>query len=131
MFMILTSAIKVGNVCIGTYPKIVAAQEDFYVQLGLLIRKARVDAHLTQQELADDLFISRTSLTNIEKGNQRILVHTLIDIAQSLGIKPNKLLTDDIAITRSRAIAKVSGGRAKKESDFMNSVLNRAKKRKT
>ncbi len=108
-----------------------AAQEDFYVQLGLLIRKARVDAHLTQQELADALFISRTSLTNIEKGNQRILVHTLMDIAHSVGIKPNKLLTDEIAITRSRAFAKMSGGRAKKETDFMNSILNRAKKRKT
>lgn len=121
----------IANVGTGSILNTLAAREDFYVQLGLLIRKARVDAHLTQQDLADALFISRTSLTNIEKGNQRILVHTLIDIAQSVGIKPNKLLTDEVAITRSRAFAKMSSGRAKKESDFMNSILNRAKKRKT
>ena len=116
---------------LGLFLNVVAAQEDFYIQLGLLIRKARIDADLTQQELADALVISRTSLTNIEKGNQRMLVHTLIDIAHSLGIKPIELLTDEIVITRPGAYAKMSGGRAKKESDFMNSILNRAKKRKT
>lgn len=131
MFVILTQVTIIASVGNGTFLNTVAAQEDFYVQLGVLIRKARVDAGLTQQELADALVISRTSLTNIEKGNQRILVHILIDIAHSLGIKPIKLLTDEITITRPGQYAKMSGGRAKKESDFMNSILNRSKKRKT
>lgn len=107
-----------------------AAQEDFYVQLGLLIRKARVKAGLTQQQLADALTISRTSLTNIEKGNQRLLVHVLMDVADSLGIKPIQLLPSSIARTRPGASAQIPTGRAKKESDFLTSVMNRANKRK-
>jgi transcriptional regulator with XRE-family HTH domain len=115
---------------LGDFLNLVAAQEDFYIQLGLLIRKARVKAGLTQQELADTLLISRTSLTNIEKGNQRLLVHVLIDIADSLGIKPILLLPSSSARTRPGASSQIPTGRAKKESDFLASVLNRANKRK-
>lgn len=107
-----------------------AAQEDFYIQLGLLIRKARVKAGLTQQQLADALLISRTSLTNIEIGNQRLLVHVLIDVANSLGTKPIQLLPSPTARTRSGASVHVPGVRAKKEHDFLTSVMNRATKRK-
>lgn len=107
-----------------------AAQDEFYVQLGLLIRKARVKAGLTQQELADALAISRTSLTNIEKGNQRLLVHVLIDIADSLGIKPVQLLPSSIARPLPGESARIPKVRAKKERDFLTSILTHARKRK-
>jgi transcriptional regulator with XRE-family HTH domain len=110
----------------------VAAQEDFYVQIGLLIRRARVKAGLTQQELADAIAISRTSLTNIETGHQRLLVHVLVEIADSLGVKPIQLLPPlSVASSRPKASSPPPVVRAKKERDFFTSVLTRSRKRKT
>lgn len=64
----------------------------FYLGVGELIRKARTRAGMTQEQLADRVKLTRTSVTNIEKGRQRLLVHTLIDIAAALEVKPERLL---------------------------------------
>lgn len=63
-----------------------------YKALGNRIRQAREDRGLTQDAVAQRLDIGRTSLTNIEGGRQRVLLHVLYEIADELGVEPTALL---------------------------------------
>jgi transcriptional regulator with XRE-family HTH domain len=47
---------------------------------------------VTQEELARRVQLSRASITNIEKGRQRVLLHQLIEIADALDAKPSELM---------------------------------------
>lgn len=65
---------------------------DLHAALGRKIRQRRQSSGLTQAELADRLSISRTSLTNVELGRQRLLVDQLYKMADVLNTKPHDLL---------------------------------------
>jgi len=64
----------------------------FYRELGETFRRLRIGHSLTQEDVARSLGLTRTSVTNIEKGNQKILVHTLIAAADVFGVEPAELL---------------------------------------
>jgi transcriptional regulator with XRE-family HTH domain len=66
----------------------------FYQDLGRRIKDARTRGHLTQEALATSVSLTRTTITNIEKGRQQLLVHTLVDIAEALNIAPELLLPE-------------------------------------
>ncbi|HVZ80513.1 MAG TPA: helix-turn-helix transcriptional regulator [bacterium] len=72
-----------------------------YSQIGKEISKLRQSKNRTQTQLAKAVSLTRTSITNIEKGRQKILVHTLWDLAEELGIHPSKLLPKKILPTVS------------------------------
>lgn len=60
-----------------------------YQAVGERIRKIRVSAGagaLTQAELAKLVGLERTSITNIEKGNQKVSLHTLFRICEALKV---------------------------------------------
>ena len=65
---------------------------DIYKPLGQLVRAFRTRAGLSQQELADKIGLTRTSVTNIEKGRQRIPLHLLFALADALKVAPRQLL---------------------------------------
>jgi transcriptional regulator with XRE-family HTH domain len=73
------------------------SQGAFYEQLGKQIRKARIDAKVTQEQLARALRLTRTSVTNIERGRQPVMTHVLLQIATTL----NTTITDLIPATES------------------------------
>jgi transcriptional regulator with XRE-family HTH domain len=79
-----------------------AHRDQFYIELGNRLRVKREKSELTQAEVAEAAGISRTSLTNIEGGRQRILVDQLAVIC-------NKLNTtmDDIVPTGAMKPKKV------------------------
>lgn len=56
------------------------------------MRLHREQAKLTQQALGDFVGLSRTSITNIEKGRQHVALHQLFDIAEALGLSTAALL---------------------------------------
>ena len=64
----------------------------FYYEVGAKIRQVRKERGMKQETLAEGIGLTRTSLTNIEKGRQRLLLHMFIHIAASLGVEPNALL---------------------------------------
>lgn len=66
--------------------------DDLHAALGRKIRDKRKDSGLTQSELADRISISRTSLTNVELGRQRLLVDQLYKMADVLETSPRDLL---------------------------------------
>jgi transcriptional regulator with XRE-family HTH domain len=69
--------------------------ENFYAGLGQRIREERIRHGLTQKDLADKVDLTRTSVTNIELGRQKLLVHTLVEIAEALDLVPGALLPQD------------------------------------
>jgi transcriptional regulator with XRE-family HTH domain len=65
-----------------------AKQKDaLYVEVGRLIRAARKAKSMTQEGLGALVGLSRTSITNIELGRQRLFLDTLHQIADKLGIQ--------------------------------------------
>lgn len=67
-------------------------EKDFNVDLGQKIRECRRIAGLTQLHLANRMGLSRTSITNIEKGNQKLSLFSLYSIALELGVNVQELL---------------------------------------
>lgn len=70
-------------------------QNAFYAEVGSKIRKARESLGITQEALASLVSLSRTSVTNIEKGRQNFLLHTFVDIAVALKVPPADLLPEN------------------------------------
>src|SRR4051812_36632308 len=67
----------------------------FYSQIGRSIRKLRIrpnGPNLSQEDLAGAISLTRASVANIERGRQKIMAHTLLDIAAALKVSPSELL---------------------------------------
>jgi len=69
-------------------------QTALYKTIGDAVRKAREKRGLTQRELGSQVSLTRTSITNIEWGRQKLLVHTLVDLAHALSVPVTELLGD-------------------------------------
>lgn len=65
-----------------------------YKEFGCRLRDARKAADMTQESLAEQVGLSRTSITNIEKGRQRIPLHVLFLLASAVGVHPATLLLE-------------------------------------
>lgn len=68
--------------------------DPFYKHIGTTLRGAREALSMTQAELAHVVGLSRTSLTNIELGRQRILVDQLAELANALHIPVSSLIPE-------------------------------------
>jgi transcriptional regulator with XRE-family HTH domain len=66
--------------------------QPFYQMFGSRVRALREKRNVTQEELGRRVDLSRTSIVNIEKGRQRILLHQIVDIADALDARPVELL---------------------------------------
>jgi transcriptional regulator with XRE-family HTH domain len=67
-------------------------EKAFYAAFGRMLAEMRRKRHISQEMLADELGLSRTSITNIEKGRQPIQLHSLYLIAKLLGTDVKELL---------------------------------------
>src|SRR3954453_20573545 len=69
-----------------------AVVQRLYQEFGQLLREARISADLTQQDVARRVGLTRTSITNIERGTQHISLHQLFLLANAVGKEPTDLL---------------------------------------
>jgi transcriptional regulator with XRE-family HTH domain len=67
-------------------------EDDFYRHFGIILRDKRKSSGLSQEDLGTSVGLNRTSISNIEKGRQKILLHTFCDVARVLKVEPNSLL---------------------------------------
>lgn len=63
-----------------------------YLALGESIRARRLLAEFTQAQLAEQVGLERTSITNIEKGMQKVPLHVLFRICDALNVSTTTLL---------------------------------------
>jgi transcriptional regulator with XRE-family HTH domain len=68
--------------------------DHFYGKVGSRVRDARKAARVTQSQLGDAVNMTRSSITNLEAGRQRIPLHLLVWIAEVLGVEPGSLLPE-------------------------------------
>lgn len=66
--------------------------DPLYSAFGRLVRHHRERLKLTQDQLGERIGLSRTSITNIERGRQKVLLHQFFRLAESLGVSPDALL---------------------------------------
>lgn len=64
-------------------------------KLANRIRSLRIHAGLSQQELADELNITSSAYSNIERGQTEITMTRLLAIAQFYNIKPMELFMNE------------------------------------
>lgn len=105
-----------------------------YVEIGKQIFKARDRKGMTQEQLAEKISLKRTSITNIEKGKQQLLVHTLIDIAEKLEVEvssliPNVSEKESIQIKDDKIQVKTDKY-PKKSLNWVNSALSKIEQQK-
>jgi transcriptional regulator with XRE-family HTH domain len=105
-------------------------QTAFYKEVGKLIHKARRRGHFTQQQLADSVDLTRTSITNIERGRQKLLLHTLIDISRALKVSPSVLLPIE-AENHDSELERKLRKHPESERVWITATLNVAKKETT
>ena len=68
--------------------------DPMYARLGSHIRSRRDQIGMTQAELASGVGLSRTSITNIERGRQPMLVHQLCALAAMLHVDVCELIRE-------------------------------------
>ena len=104
-------------------------QEDLYKAVGQRIRRIREEHQLTQAELASLVSLTRSSITNIEQGRQKLLLHTLYDIANALVVKPSHLLPEAINTIKAEAFEQhLSGDLSNAEQEWMRAIVTSSKK---
>ena len=81
--------------------------EGIYPQLGRRIRQLRVGRQFTQEQLGARLEppVTRASIANIESGKQRLLVHTLLQLAHLFEVSVEELLPAPSTATGSPVAA--------------------------
>lgn len=76
-------------------------EREYSLEVGRRIRDARRSAGLTQEDLGDEVNLSRTSITNIENGNQPVTVGLLYLVAAAVACDPVELLPSAAETRRS------------------------------
>lgn len=74
---------------------------NFDKNIGYNVKLARKHEGLTQSQLANKVKASRTTITNIELGNQRASLELMMTISDKLNVELSDLLRLDIKICRT------------------------------
>lgn len=64
----------------------------FYAEVGRRVRVRRDELKMSQEHLAAQLGLKRTSVANLEAGQQRFSAETLMTLARALSLDPVDLL---------------------------------------
>ena len=84
-----------------------------YERIGRAIRYEREAIGFSQADLAVAIGLTRTSLTNIESGRQRLPIHLLYQIASELAVSPYVLLPEKGAYLYEEIPTPTLGGKEK------------------
>lgn len=97
--------------------------EGLYVALGKIVRSRREREGMTQDELARRVGMTRTSITNIESGRQKVQLHTLYDVADALNVPIKDLLPPPKVATMEAIEDKLPEGLTAAEREWAARLL--------
>ena len=88
--------------------------ERLYGLIGQRIRGARETQtpRMSQADLAHVLSLKRTSITNIERGNQKITLDTIYRLCERFGLEVHELLPPVSDVMRPEERSVVIGGKS-------------------
>lgn len=78
-----------------------------YTNIGLRIKRYRMDKGLSQEKLAEALIITPGHLSRVETGKRYPSLEMIISIANALGVSADDLLTDSLVCSTSAAGSEV------------------------
>ena len=67
-----------------------------YDAIGMRIKIARIKAKVTQEVLGDKTGLSVVHISNVENGNAKISLPSIIAIANALSVSVDELLCDNV-----------------------------------
>ena len=82
-------------------------QRKFYDEVGNRVRTHRAARHMSQAMLGEKVNLKRSSISNIEAGRQKMLLHTLAEISVALNVPLSHLMPEMIPMAANT----VQGGR--------------------
>ncbi len=97
--------------------------DNVYAEIGRQIRQLRMKKGLTQERMAELVSLTRTSITNIEKGRQKLPIHTLYVLANALGAQARDLLPEVRRNKEDVLGKKVLKDLSKKEARWVEAVM--------
>ena len=71
-----------------------------YKAIGKRIKIARIKADLTQEQLAENVSLSISHMSNIETGTTKVSLRALVSIANALTVSVDELLCDNLVSAR-------------------------------
>ena len=98
-------------------------EQDFYRDVGRRVRDARKKSGMTQHSLASKVSLSRASITNLEMGRQKLMLHTLVDIASELHVAPDDLIPKPRALP-APPLNSLLKNRSQSEQAWIGPALN-------
>ena len=75
-----------------------------YQRVGKSVRGRRKEVGMTQAQLAAEVGVLRTSVTNIETGRQKAPLHVLFRICAALGVEVATVIPEYAEIVRPNAV---------------------------
>lgn len=87
-----------------------------YGRIGEKNRKARTEANLSQEQLADLCHISLSFLGHIERGSRKMSLETLVSISNALSLSCDYLLMDELP--ENDAVIQAIAATAKKHGTY-------------
>lgn len=97
-----------------------------YAEIGARIRDVRIMQRLTQEEAAERCDITSSYYGNIERGDKKMSVETLIKISKGLGISADGLLFADSEVRRdmiSKTLEEIQGKVDEKQFEKYLSIM--------
>lgn len=101
-----------------------------YQKLGWRIKKSRENMGLSQESFAEKVDLSVTHVSNIENGNSKVSLNSIMAIANTLNVTVDYLLRDSI-INQANAVqidlSHIFDDCSGSETEFLLSLLLEAK----
>lgn len=76
-------------------------KHEIYRIIGRNVKRIRLEKRLTQEELSELSRVGRTSITNIESGNQQPPLHALVEIGNAFDMDYRDLLPSYAEVSES------------------------------
>ena len=96
--------------------------QDIYLRAGRVIQRKRKEKGYKQDVLAHAADLTRTSISNIELGRQKLLLETFCLIARALGSSPGDLM-DEVLSDSQGTIAPMKQSADPIEAYLLNKII--------
>jgi transcriptional regulator with XRE-family HTH domain len=96
----------------------------FYSETGKKIQLFRHQRDISQEALGRAVGLTRTSISNVEKGRQKLLIHSLFDIAEALSVEVAQLLPDKTSLNSvSQEVTNILAKLPEQERQFIEAAI--------
>ena len=104
-----------------------------FIKLGKRIREERILSRLTLEQFAERIDKTGNYIGQIERGDRKLSLKTLVDIANALGVTIDYLLSDNIRVSNenvNREIQNILFTMEYEDQKFILDIVKRYKEHK-